>query len=144
MAEQNYSNHTQYVTAFHKILFPILAATLVGSFVNLYEAYGDHTGLYSAALITALSVGMIMLFFLARIFSLKAQDRAIRAEENLRHYVLTGKLVDPRLKTLQVVALRFAPDAELPELARTAAEKDMTPKDIKMAIKSWKADHYRV
>lgn len=144
MADQNYGNHKQYVTAFHKILFPLVAATFVGSLVNLYKSMDVEGALYSASLISALSLAVLILMFLARIFPLKAQDRAIRAEENLRHYVLTGKLIDPRLSMLQVVALRFAPDAELPELARKAADQGLSPNDIKLAIKTWKGDHYRV
>jgi hypothetical protein len=144
MAEQNYANHPQFVTGFHKVLFPLIAAILIGSFVNLYKSIGDESRIYSASLITALAIAAIMQFFFSRIFPLKAQDRAIRAEENLRHYVLTGKLLDHRLNTLQIVALRFAPDAEFPELARKAADAGMAPKDIKLAIKAWKGDYYRV
>src|SRR4051794_37766852 len=130
MPEQNYANHARFVTGFHKVLFPLVAAILIGSFVNLYQSIGDHERLYNASLIAALAVAAIMQFFFSRIFPLKAQDRAIRAEENLRHYVLTGKLLDHRLTALQVVALRFAPDTELPELARKAADQGMAPKDI--------------
>jgi L-cystine uptake protein TcyP (sodium:dicarboxylate symporter family) len=144
MSEQNYANHPQFVTGFHKVLFPLIAAIFIGSLVNLYQSIGDHNRLYSASLITAISVAAIMQFFFSRIFPLKAQDRAIRAEENLRHYVLTGKLLDSRLNTLQIVALRFAPDTEFPELARKAADQGLAPKDIKVAIKSWKGDYYRV
>jgi len=144
MAEQNYSNHTQIVTPFHKVLVPMAALIFIGSLVNLYQSLGDHSRLYSASLITAISVALLLASFLSRIFPLKAQDRAIRAEENLRHYVLTGKLLDSRLAPLQVVALRFASDAELPELARKAAEKNMSPKEIKVAIKTWRPDTYRV
>jgi hypothetical protein len=85
-----------------------------------------------------------MLFNYARVFPLKAQDRAIRAEENLRHFVLTGKLLDPRLEVKQIIALRFAPDDEFAGLARKAADSNMPPADIKRAIKNWKADDYRV
>ena len=72
-----------------------------------------------------------------------AQDRAIRVEENLRHFVMTGKLLDPRLTTLQIVALRFASDEEFLELARKSAEQGTVSKDIKQAIRHWRADHYR-
>ena len=144
MEEQNYANHPRFVTGFHKVLFPLIAVILVGSLVNLYKSMDDPSRLYNASLITALCVAALMQFFFSRIFPLKAQDRAIRAEENLRHYVLTGKLLDHRVNTLQIVALRFAPDAEFPELARKAADQGMAPKDIKLAIKAWKADHYRV
>jgi hypothetical protein len=82
--------------------------------------------------------------FICRIYALKAQDRAIRAEENLRHFVLTGKLLDARLSIKQIVALRFASDAEFPALAATAADTNMAPDAIKQAIRNWRADLYRV
>ena len=77
-------------------------------------------------------------------FALKAQDRAIRAEENLRHFVLTGKLLDPKLTLRQIIGLRFAADAEFVALAQKAAASGMSEKDIKKAITQWKADHDRV
>jgi len=144
MESQNYANHRQLVPLYHFVLFFLLLLTLIGAGVNLYESWGDHQRLYSASLILVLTVGMLILFILCRIFALKAQDRAIRAEENLRHFVLTGKLLDARLGVLQIVALRFASDAEFPGLAREAADKNLAPDDIKKAVKSWRADLYRV
>jgi uncharacterized membrane protein len=141
---QNYANHARFDTGYHKILAPILLLTVVGACINLYKSLGDHQRLYSASLILVLAVCSVLICLYARIFPLKAQDRAIRAEENLRHYVLTGKLLDARLTVLQVVALRFAPDAEFPALAARAAGENMEPKAIKLAIKDWRADEYRV
>ena len=141
---QNYSNHRQFVPLFHGVLFGILVLTLVGSVVNLAKSVGDHERLYSAALITVLVVCLLMLFIFCRTFALKAQDRAIRAEENLRHFVLTGKLLDPRLNIRQVIALRFAPDGEFVALSQRAAAESMTPDAIKQAVKDWRADMYRV
>jgi hypothetical protein len=144
MQTQNYANHAQIVPAFHRVLLPVLALTLIGACVNLYASMGDHQRLYSASLIVVLTVTLAMTAIFARIFALKAQDRAIRAEENLRHFAMTGKLLDSRLAARQVVALRFAGDAEFPLLARRAAEESMTPDAIKRAIKDWRADLYRV
>jgi hypothetical protein len=72
------------------------------------------------------------------------QDRAIRAEEKLRYFVLTGKPLDSRLRMGQIIALRFASDEELPTLARRAAEESLTPAQIKQAIQHWRADLRRV
>jgi hypothetical protein len=77
-------------------------------------------------------------------FALKAQDRAIRAEENLRHFVLTGKLLPASLRIGQIVALRFASDDEFVALAQKAADKNLPGKQIKQSITNWKADTYRV
>ncbi len=144
MSTQNYANHGRLVPMYHFVLFGVLFLTFIGSIVNLYLSIGDHSRLYSAALIAVLTASMLLLFFFVRIFPLKAQDRAIRAEENLRYFVMTGKLLDPRLSVLQIVALRFASDAEFVPLALRAANENLAPKDIKQAIKTWRADEHRV
>jgi putative copper export protein len=144
MTTQNYSNHRRFVPMFHGVLFGLLVVTLIGSLVNLYKSFGDHQRLYSASLIVVLDVCMLMLFAFCRIFALKAQDRAIRAEENLRHFVLTGKLLDARLAIRQIIGLRFAPDEEFVQLAARAATEGMPEDAIKRAVKNWRGDLYRV
>ena len=124
-------------------LFFLLFLTLIGAVVNLYKSIGDHQRLYSASLIVVLTVAGLMLFFFCRIFALKAQDRAIRAEENLRHFAVTGQLLDPRLTIRQVIGLRFAPDDEFVELAKKAAGGNLSEDEIKKSIKNWKPDTYR-
>jgi L-asparagine transporter-like permease len=144
MITQNYSNHRRFVPMFHGVLFGLLVVTLIGSLVNLYKSFGDHQRLYSASLIVVLDVCMLLLFAFCRIFALKAQDRAIRAEENLRHFVLTGKLLDARLAIRQIIGLRFAPDEEFVQLAARAAEEGVPEDAIKRAVKNWRGDLYRV
>jgi hypothetical protein len=144
MPEQNYSNHRRTVPAFHFVLLPILPLTLIGSAVNLYKSWGDHERFYSAALIVVLVITSILTALFGRMFALKAQDRSIRAEENLRHFVLTGKLLDPRLTIPQIVALRFASDGEFAALAEQAAEHSLPADTIKQAVKRWRPDTYRV
>ena len=91
-----------------------------------------------------ISVVLLLLWWYARAFALRAQDRAIRAEENFRHYILTGKPLDSRVRMGQVIALRFASDAEFPGLAKRAVEENLSQKQIKQAIQEWRADHNRV
>lgn len=143
MSPQNYSNHTQRVPVFGAALL-ISMLTAIGALVNLVLSWGDHERLYSASLILVLSACVVVVGIHSRAFPLKAQDRAIRAEENLRHFAMTGKLLDPRLDTRQVVALRFAGDAEFPLLAGRAAKEKMAPDAIKRAVKEWRPDLYRV
>jgi len=143
MATQNYSNHVRLVPGYHFVLAGILFLTLIGSLVNLFTSLHDHERLYSAALIVVLVMCFFFFFYYARSFALKAQDRAIRAEENLRHFVLTGKLLDARLAIGQIIALRFAPDNEFVDLSRIASESGMPAADIKRTIKNWKPDEYR-
>ena len=144
MEAQNYANHRRNLPAFHFILLPIILLTLIGSFVNLYQSWGDHQRQYSASLIVVIMVCLALVSLLARLFSLKAQDRAIRAEENLRHYVMTGKLLDPKLTVRQIIGLRFASDQEFVELAGRAVKENLSEDAIKKAVKNWRADTYRV
>jgi len=144
MPEQSYAKHAKFVPMFHFVLGPIILASLIGSFVNLWQSLGDHERLYNASLIAAMAVALFLLFVFTRSFAMGVQDRAIRAEENLRHFALTGKLLDPRLRIKQIVGLRFASDAEFVELARKAAEESMSQDEIKKSVKNWRADHDRV
>jgi hypothetical protein len=91
-------------------------------------------------------VGFILLFifFFIRVFALKAQDRAIRAEEKLRYFILTGKPLPNNISTRQVIGLRFASDEEYVALCEKALKKNLSENEIKQAIKNWKADNYRV
>jgi len=144
MPEQNYAHHTQTVFGFHKVLLPLVLLTFIGSLVNLWLSVGDHHRLYNAALIVALAIIAALTSLFSRMFALKAQDRAIRAEENLRHFALTGKLLDARLSIRQIIGLRFASDDEFPGLAQKAAAEGLSEDTIKKEVKNWRADTYRV
>ncbi len=141
MKEQNYANHARYVPLYHYISPILLLAILTGSIVNLVNS--QQGNLYSASLITALTVVVILLWFFSRSFALKVQDRAIRAEENLRFFVLTGKLLDKNLTMGQIISLRFAADAELPGLVQKTLAEKLSPRQVKQEIKNWRADHHR-
>ena len=143
MANQNYSNHRRWVPAYHFVLSILVLATFIGSIVNLVKSI-DTSGIYSASLIVAMNVAFLIVFFYMRVFPLMAQDRAILVEENLRHYVLTGKLIDSKVTTRQIIGARFASDEELPALLEKAASEGLSENDVKKAIKNWKADNYRV
>jgi hypothetical protein len=144
MEEQNYNNHRRFSPAFHGVLFALMFVALIGSMVNLYGSLGDHQRLYSATLIVGVMICLWMLALFCRVFALRAQDRAIRAEENLRHFALTGKLLDRRLDTRQIIGLRFASDDEFVDLARRAAAEGLSGDNIKKVIKNWRPDYYRV
>ncbi len=144
MPEQNFANHAKFVPAYHFVLSFLVLATFIGSVVNLLHSLDDHSRLYNAALILALATALLIFFVFTRVFPLKAQDRAIRAEENLRHFALTGKLLDKRLTVSQIIGLRFASDAEFPALAQKAAAEGMSGKDIKQSVKNWRADNDRL
>lgn len=142
MKEQNYRNHTRYVPGFHFVTSLAMLALLIGSFINL--AHSAKENLYSASLICLVSVIFCFLFWYTRSFALRAQDRAIRAEENFRHFILTGKPLPAGIRMSQAIALRFASDAELPALAERAVKENLKNSEIKQAIVNWRSDHHRV
>jgi len=142
MKEQNFNNHAQMVPGYHYLAFGGIIALLGGSINYLLKSSAENK--YLASLLVLASVVFILIAWFTRTFALKAQDRAIRAEENLRHYVLTGKLLPSSLRVGQIVALRFAPDAEFPALVEKAATNNLSGKEIKQSIQNWKADFYRV
>jgi len=142
MSHQNLRNHYRYIPMWHFITSLAIIAVLIGSIVNLSKSTSEN--LYSASLIFVIALILSSFFWYARWFALRVQDRAIRAEETLRHFILTGKPLDSRLRMGQIIALRFASDIEFPELASKAAEKGLRSKVIKKMIKDWKPDNYRV
>jgi hypothetical protein len=96
MKEQNFKNHSQLVFGWHGLTFFAILAVLIGSFINLNGSAPENK--YSASLICVIALICCFFFAYVRIFALKAQDRAIRAEENLRHFALTGKLLPAQLR----------------------------------------------
>jgi hypothetical protein len=95
MKEQNFKNHSQLVFGWHGLTFFAILAVLIGSFINLNSSAPENK--YSASLICVIALICCFFFAYVRIFALKAQDRAIRAEENLRHFALTGKLLPAQI-----------------------------------------------
>lgn len=144
METQNYSNHRRFVPLFHFLTFVLLLILGIGSIVHFKHTLSYGHGRLDAAMMVLTFTILSFIYFYSRLFALRAQDRAIRAEENLRHFVLTGKLFDPRLTIQQVIGLRFAKDDEFIELSKRAADENMSQKDIKQSIKNWRADHHRV
>ena len=130
------------VPGFHYLTFGAILALIGGSVNYLLKATPENK--YLASLLVLASIIFVLVAWFTRTFALKAQDRAIRAEENLRHFVLTGKLLPTNLTVGQIVALRFATDAEFPALVEKAATENLTGKEIKESIQNWKADFYRV
>jgi hypothetical protein len=144
MKAQNYQNHRKYVFLYHGVTFSLILILLVSSVYYTIRSGNAGESLKPGLFLFVITIILFFLFLYARQFALKAQDRAIRAEENFRHYLLTGKPLDSKLTIRQIIGLRFAPDEEFPELAKMAAEKNLSEEDIKKAVKNWRADYYRV
>jgi FlaA1/EpsC-like NDP-sugar epimerase len=141
MKEQSFKNHGRYVFMFHIVTYAAIIAVIIGSIINLVHSSKEN--LYSASLLVVVSLILASLAWFSRLFALRAQDRAIRAEENFRHFILTGKPLDDRLHMRQIIALRFAPDEEFAILCQQAVDKNLKGPEIKKAIQNWRADHHR-
>lgn len=150
MAEaQSYRNHARMDPPFHFFVAPVL---LINVFVTLWVLIrvAIHEGsrhLLVNVWVFIMAVALLMLAGVARSSALRAQDRLIRLEEQLRYQRLLGPaelLTAQGLSLQQVIALRFASDAELPGLLRRASAEGMTPKAIKQAVTDWRVDPYRV
>lgn len=140
-APQTFENHAKVVPAYHYFTFALVVINLLW---NLYRTVVAFS--VDQLMSLAVAVALLMLFFFARIFALRVQDRVIRLETRLRLAALAPDLT-PRLGEFtvdQLCSLRFASDAELPELARKVlAERLNDRKTIKQMIRHWEADHLR-
>jgi len=143
-AMQDYKTHRKYVPWFHFVTVGILAVNLVWSLVRVFSG-GGWIGDRIMAFLVAFALILVALY--ARTFALKVQDRVIRLEEQVR---LGGILPDdlrpriPELSPGQLIALRFASDAEVPGLVRKVLDEKIASREaIKKLITDWRADHYR-
>ncbi|NBI30750.1 DUF6526 family protein [Chengkuizengella marina] len=144
MNEQNYRNHARLHPMYHYIGAPLVLLVFIGTIIYLVLSISSGENISIALLWVGGSVGLFIVFGLVRVYSIKVQDRVIRSEENLRHYVLTGRLLDPSLTVDQIIGLRFASDEEFPALCEKASKENLDKKQIKKAVKNWRGDYYRV
>jgi hypothetical protein len=138
-ASQTFKNHTRFDPIFHFFLAPASLVLLIWSITHMVRHFS-----YEAI---AWVVGCLLLFltiFLTRTYALKVQDRVIRLEERLRLASLAPGAPWAQLTERQLVALRFASDAECPALAEKAVTGNLAPKQIKEGIQSWRPDYWRV
>jgi hypothetical protein len=140
---QNFANHTRWHPPFHFFALPVMLINVVWAIVVFVQAPSANSGWW---IVVSLALAMLALFL--RTYSVKMQDRIIRLEETLRYQRALSPALAQRCSSLtpaQVIALRFASDDELEELvSATVAGKFAKPKNIKQAIKNWRADTMRV
>jgi hypothetical protein len=142
MQEQNFKNHSRLVPLYHYFTYLLLLTILISTTFNCSKLSCGSS--CTNLLIGALAFATIFVAYFARSFALKAQDRAIRAEESLRHFAMTGKLLPTELRMGQIIALRFACNDEFLALIQKAISENLSSKQIKEQIKNWKGDYYRV
>ncbi len=141
-SSQSFSNHTRFDPLFHFFLLPIALASVI---VAIVHAYKVPTGLNGWLIVVAIAA--FVAIGKTRGYALKVQDRLIRLEERIR---LASVLQEPlrsrigELTDTQLIGLRFASDAELPALVQRAIAEQLSRKDIKKSVTTWRADTARV
>jgi hypothetical protein len=139
---QTLANHAKLDALFHFIVAPVFALAMIAALVHFLWRPSEHAGAFFV-----ISVAALIAVFKIRIYSLKVQTRVIRLEERLRLALLLPEPLRSRIPELsesQLVALRFASDAELPALAQRAINENLSNADIKKAIQTWRPDYWRV
>lgn len=140
---QSLASHRRYIPAFHFFALPVL---LINVFVVGYQFARDPRVINGWALLVAIALAIGI--SLSRFMPLRAQDRIIRLEERTRLERLLPSDLRGRIGELterQLIAIRFAPDDEAPDLTRRTLDGELkSPADIKRAIRTWRADHLRV
>ena len=143
MAEQqSFKNHARIDPLFHRLLAPVGLLLLIGAIVALVRNFTLGNSWRVVAMIWA-----ILALFKIRLYALKVQDRVIRLEERLRMEKLLPDATRTRIDELeerQLIALRFASDAELPGLVEKTLSAKLGGKEIKQAIQTWRPDNWRV
>lgn len=139
---QSFKNHAKFVPAFHFFVAPVFLLNIVWSIVRVVHSFSFGT---IVSLLVA--IALFLLAFTARIFALTVQDRVIRLEMRLRMQQTLPPDMTPRIPEFtvsQLVALRFASDAELPDLARKVLQENLTErKAIKALVRNWQPDNLR-
>jgi hypothetical protein len=139
---QSFKNHARFDPPFHFVLVIVFLANLGISINYVFKHPGFYSGWY-----VVLSVAAILALVKMRLYPLKVQDRVIRLEERLRLQALAPSEWHSQLYRLsedQLIALRFAADDEVVELAKQALEHHLTRKQIKERINNWRGDYWRV
>jgi uncharacterized protein DUF6526 len=140
---QTFANHARFHPPFHFFLIPGALILLILTIVNAIR----HARRLDAWILLLIGILFPVAVFLIRINALRVQDRLIRLEERLRLEALLSADLSARIGELteaQLIALRFASDAELPLLVPKVLAANMRSKDIKKAIVTWRADNFRV
>jgi len=139
---QNYANHVRIDPMFHQVIFFLAAIAILLALWIVIRYFG-----LSSIELLLLSVTLMLLALRLRAYATKLQDRIIRLEERLRLQSLLTGPSRSRIAELtegQLIALRFAGDAEVPALVDRALAEHLPMDDIKKAVVNWRADNFRV
>ena len=142
---QSAKSHVSIDPFFHYVAAPIFLVNLLLSIYITSRQWPVHSRSHLWWIVV--SIGLVAAVTRVRIYALKVQDRVIRLEERFRFAAVlpVAELSRSAALTLpQIIALRFASDAELPGLVTRTLDGNLTSKQIKESITSWQPDNHRV
>jgi uncharacterized protein DUF6526 len=141
-APQTYQNHARFFPLFHFFVAPVM---MLNFFVAVWQLYKQPSAGTAWGVVVALALAGLA--FASRLMALTVQDRLIRLEMRLRLQQLLSPELAARVNEIdrpQFVALRFASDAELPDLVRDVLTGKLeTQKAIKERVRNWQPDYFR-
>ena len=138
---QNLGNHRRYVPLYHYLLALLVLTNLFWAGWNLYDTPG-LPGVFNLLL----AIAILLIFYYVRAFPLAVQDRLIRLEERLRLRDVLPAELHGRIHEIsadQLIGMRFASDAELPDLTREMLAGNLGGEEVKRKIREWRADDCR-
>ena len=144
MEKQTYKNHIRFYPPHHFVYYPVLMALLAAS---IYFSFTKEETLIWTFISIVFVVFILLGLMLRQHYALTLQNRIVRLELRYRYFTLTEKRFEPiesQLQDAQLFALRFASDAELPDLTDRALSENLSGKAIKKSITNWKGDYERV
>jgi hypothetical protein len=140
--DQNFRNHARIVPAYHVGVFVPFFANFIWATYQLIRTFSGQT-----LMDFLVAIALLLMFFSVRVQVLTVQDRVIRLEMRLRLRNALPADLQPHINTLshkQLIALRFASDAELATLVREVLAGTLkTQKDIKSRVREWQSDYLR-
>jgi hypothetical protein len=144
-APQNFKNHTRWDPIYHFFVLPVLLLNIIAT--GMWYGHHRFQHMHSGMWLILVSIVLFIAALKIRTYVVKLQDRIIRLEERTRlaAQVTPSELIElESLTNDQLIALRFASNPELPDLARRAVREKLNRKQIKESIISWRADNDRV
>jgi hypothetical protein len=138
---QTFANHARFDPPYHFFAVPVLAISVLLAIWVLIKDFSFHS-----IWMLVVAMALVVVALKARIYALKAQDRVIRLEERQRLSMLLPEPLRakiPQLTESQLIALRFASDAEIPALVEKTLAGNLRGADIKKAIVNWRPDTFR-
>jgi hypothetical protein len=139
---QSYADHRRLFPLFHYVALPILLANVAVAVAHAVRRPSPWN-----VWLVVVSIGLVAGLVASRASTLIVQSRLIGLEMRLRLAISLPPELRARIPELQLrhlIGLRFAGDAELPELVERCLRGELPTTDaVKRAVREWRPDFVR-